>query len=325
MHERPLPGVERRPAVRSSAARSAYRPSALREIALLVTLYSAYTVSRLLASGDRASAIARAGSISTRERAWHVAFEAGLNRAVTGHAAVEVGFAYWYSAAHYIVTPLTLLWLWRRRPDRYLLLRNTLGIATAVALVLYLSVPVAPPRMLAGYSDTLARTAWAGWWSAHASAPRGMGATTNELAAMPSMHVGWALWVALSVQSAGRHRARPLVWLYPLGTCVVVVGTGNHWTADAVVGALIVTGVHLALRTINHWRQESGGPPRRTAPWPAGCGRAVARSRLPGSSVGGLSATATATVVILSHGTEFKPPPKHGAISAYVRKRPRRE
>ena len=80
-----------------------------------------------------------------------------------------------------------------------------------------------------------------GWWGADASAPRGLGGLTNELAAFPSLHAGWSLWVALALQVyATRKWVRVLGWTYAVGTAIVIVGTGNHWVIDALVGWLVI-------------------------------------------------------------------------------------
>jgi hypothetical protein len=94
--------------------------------------------------------------------------------------------------------------------------------------------------MADGYVDVLAQTAPYGWWSDHASAPVGLDGLTNELAAMPSLHVGWAIWVAWAVAGHTGRRGRTLAIAYAVGTVIVVIGTGNHWVLDAVAGALLM-------------------------------------------------------------------------------------
>jgi hypothetical protein len=102
-------------------------------------------------------------------------------------------------------------------------------------------LPMAPPRMLPGFVDTLASTSSVGWWGGDASAPRGLGALTNQLAAMPSLHVGWAVWVAwVVVTHSTRRWVRVLAVAYPIGTTLVVVATANHYLLDAVAGAAVV-------------------------------------------------------------------------------------
>ena len=102
-------------------------------------------------------------------------------------------------------------------------------------------VPMAPPRLLDGYVDVLQLHAGAGWWGGEASAPRGLGGLTNQLAAFPSLHAGWALWVALVVRRHVQARGcAASAWAYAAGTAIVIVGTANHWVLDAVVGWILV-------------------------------------------------------------------------------------
>ena len=146
------------------------------------------------------------------------------------------------------MTPAILVWLFLRHRGLYGRARTALVLTSAIGLVGFLLYPTAPPRFVAGYVDTLAAYDHIGWWSAHASAPRGFGQFTNELAAMPSLHCGWALWVAWAVVSSGaRRRWRYLAIGYAAGTAVVVVVTGNHWTLDVLVGwAVAVAGIALS-------------------------------------------------------------------------------
>ena len=112
--------------------------------------------------------------------------------------------SFWYATAHYVVTAVVLVWLYRRGADVYVPARRALLVGTIIALVAYLLLPTAPPRLFGGYADVLALTSGDGWWGGDASAPKGLGGLTNQLAAFPSLHAGWALWVAMVLQ-----RARP--------------------------------------------------------------------------------------------------------------------
>ena len=170
-----------------------------------------------------------------------LAFESGLNQWASDIAWLGAGMSFWYAALHYIVTPITLYWLYSHHPDRYTRARTAVVTASVLALIGYVLVPTAPPRLMpTGFVDTLARYADVGWWSEHASAPEGFGHLTNELAAMPSLHVGWAVWVAWALYPLLRRPGRWIVIAYTAGTTIVVVATGNHWILDAVAGAAIV-------------------------------------------------------------------------------------
>jgi hypothetical protein len=86
-----------------------------------------------------------------------------------------------------------------------------------------------------------------GWWGGEASAPRGMGGMTNQYAAMPSLHVGWALWCGVMLwRHGGTRTAKTAGVVYPLVTTLAVMGTANHYFLDAVAGAAVM-GVGLLL------------------------------------------------------------------------------
>jgi hypothetical protein len=213
----------------------------LRELALVTAAYGIYVASRLLADGSLARGRDRAATLLDLERATHLNVEASVNHAVSAHAWAAVPMSMWYASLHYLVTPATLIWIYLRRPDAYPRARNVLAAATGLGLLGFLLAPTAPPRLMgAGYVDTLARYSDFGWWSTHASAPAGLGRFTNELAAMPSLHVGWAVWVAWALYPQVSRRWRLTAIAYAAGTSVVVVATGNHWVLDALVGAVLL-------------------------------------------------------------------------------------
>jgi hypothetical protein len=213
----------------------------LLEFLLILTLWVLYSLARLLADTDVPSALGRARDLLHLEGVMGIQWEVPLNRLFVDHDSIGLLASYWYATMHYVVTGAVLVWLWRKGADRYGPARRALVIGTLIGLAVYISMPTAPPRFLGGYTDVLQLHSADGWWGADASAPRGMGGLTNELAAFPSLHAGWALWVALSLQVyAARKWVRVLGWLYAVGTVLVIIGTGNHWVIDAVVGWLVI-------------------------------------------------------------------------------------
>jgi membrane-associated phospholipid phosphatase len=100
-----------------------------------------------------------------------------------------------------------------------------------------------------------------GWWSHDASAPRGLGSLTNEYAAMPSLHVAWALWCGWQVAAYAKHRWVQIAGvIYPISTMFAVMATGNHFFLDVVAGIAVLL---LAMYVVN--RGESLG--RRLEEW----------------------------------------------------------
>lgn len=210
------------------------------ELLFTATLYIIYDSSRLLASDNVEHAKARAHQLLIIERAIGLDWERGINTFFATHDTFGLIACYWYSTAHYILTLVVLVWLYIKGRDAYLPARRALLIGTLLALALYLMLPTAPPRFM-GYTDVLALHTHQGWWGSDASAPRGLGNFTNQLAAFPSLHCGWALWVAIQVHLNSRNWVlRILAWLAATMTAVAVVGTGNHWILDVIVGWMVI-------------------------------------------------------------------------------------
>jgi hypothetical protein len=214
---------------------------AILELLLILALWVFYSLARLLADTSLQPALDRAKDLLHIEDLLGISWEVPLNQLFTDHRVLGLAGSYWYATLHYVVTAAVLVWLWRLGADRYGPARRALVIGTLLGLAAYLMMPTAPPRFIGGYVDVLSLHAADGWWGADASAPRGLGGLTNELAAFPSLHAGWSLWVALALQVyATRKWVRVLGWLYAVGTAVVIVGTGNHWVIDALVGWLVI-------------------------------------------------------------------------------------
>lgn len=216
--------------------------SALRELLLVAVLYGAYSLSRVLVDSGPVEALETAAWILELERLLHLDVELQVVQWLVASPLLSVLAGYAYAGLHYTVTPAVLVWLYRTHPDRYRQARTVLALATVVALVCYWLWPTAPPRLVSSdYPDVLALTSQWGWWGAEASAPRGLGSLTNQYAALPSMHVGWAVWCGLVVALLAR---RPLVRViavaYPVVVTVIVIATANHWVLDAVAGAAVV-------------------------------------------------------------------------------------
>jgi PAP2 superfamily len=238
---------------RASRARGHHlRPRAQVELALLAVLYVTYSVGRLVGHAGLPAATAHAYDLLHVETLLHLNIERHANELVDSVPLLALVGSYWYALLHYVVTPAVLLWAYHARPLHYRRVRNALVLASGIALVGFTLIPMAPPRMLPGYGDTLAMTAQHGWWGGDASAPRGLGALTNQFAAMPSLHVGWALWCAWVVYTlADRRWVRLAAIAYPIGTTIVVVGTANHYVLDAVAGAAVMLfSIHVAGRLL---------------------------------------------------------------------------
>ncbi|WP_051944492.1 phosphatase PAP2 family protein [Streptacidiphilus rugosus] len=218
---------------------------------LVLIVYAAYDGSRLLVHGKEHVARQHGELLLHTERRLHLAPEHWLNQLFSAHAWLGVPADFVYASLHYVVTPLVLIWMFRSRRAHYGFARTWLMLATGLGLVGFVLFPTAPPRLLPehhAFLDLMAQHASLGWWGGSGSAPKGLGEMTNDFAAMPSLHFGWALWCGLLMYRHARRRwVRVLGLLYPVLILVVVMGTANHYLLDCVAGgAVVLAGLVLA-------------------------------------------------------------------------------
>ncbi|MFF0205618.1 phosphatase PAP2 family protein [Streptomyces sp. NPDC005017] len=220
----------------------AARPPLLREILLVAGLFLVYKLGRQLATGHTEAAFRNAHTVWDLERVLRLPGEGAVQSALLhGDTLVHTANVY-YATVHFPATAAFLVWLYLRRPAHYVWARRVLAALTAAALALHLAFPLAPPRMLTatGLVDT-ARV-----YGPSVYGPPQTDTLSNQFAAMPSLHFGWALMLAIGLIVATRSRLRWLWLLHPLLTLLVIVGTANHYWLDALVAAALL-GLALAL------------------------------------------------------------------------------
>jgi len=178
------------------------------------------------------------------ERALFLPSEAHLEHLVLAHRWLMEGFNAYYAAVHFPALIIFLIWLFARYRHRYRSARTVLILVTTAAAVLQM-IPVAPPRMLTrlGFVDA----ALALHQSVYGA---GGNLDPGQLTAMPSVHVAWAVLIAVVVIQVARTRWRWLILIHPLLTMLVVVATGNHWWLDGIVGC----GLLAFCFVIERWR-----------------------------------------------------------------------
>ena len=151
-----------------------------------------------------------------------------------------------YVNSHFVITTAVLVWLYLRHNERFYFVRNMFMIAMGLALVGYVLMPTAPPRFFPelGFVDTIA-------YYVNVKHDSGLVALFfNPYAAVPSMHVAFALMISIPTMLIVRNRAAKVLWaLYPLLVTFVVLVTGNHWLLDAVIGAAVAGTAALVARS----------------------------------------------------------------------------
>ncbi len=163
-----------------------------------------------------------------------------------------------YDNAIFAVTLGLAAWTWWRRPDLYRSLRNDLVLANLIGFAVFWLYPLAPPRMLPGFVDVVEKVGGLGSWH------NLLVSNADQLAAMPSMHLAWAVWCSLVVwrlapaRRLWRVAAATFGVLYPLSTALVVLATANHYTLDVLAGtavtALSVVVVEVGPRAVRRAR-----------------------------------------------------------------------
>ncbi|NEY31844.1 inositol phosphorylceramide synthase, partial [Streptomyces sp. PRKS01-65] len=231
------------------------RPPLVRELLLVAGLFLVYKAGRALATGHTGEAFGNAHHVWDLERALRLPGEGAVQSLLLhGHALVRTANTY-YATVHFPATAAFLIWLYLRRPAHYVWARRVLAAVTAAALALHLAFPLAPPRMLAaaGLIDT-GRV-----YGPSVYGPPQSDHLSNQFAAMPSLHFGWALMLAIGLIAATRSRLRWLWLLHPLLTLLVIVGTANHYWLDAIAATALL-GLALALVRPPHRAAAPAGP-----------------------------------------------------------------
>jgi hypothetical protein len=212
------------------------RPHPVREVLLILVLFLAYKAGRLAVVGDVREASANARDVWHLERVLQLPSEQLVQSfLLQSHTLTRLANEF-YAFVHFPATVAFLVWMWVWRPAFYLGARRSLAMVTALALVIHISYPLAPPRLVASLNmvDTAALVGPAVYGD-----PR-TDTLTNQFAAMPSLHIAWSVIVAVALIRATRSRWRWLWTLHPTVTTLVVVATANHYWADGVAAGLLV-------------------------------------------------------------------------------------
>jgi PAP2 superfamily len=233
------------------------------EAALLFGLFALWQYAGSFALLPSSGGLPRGRWLWHAERMLHLPSEVAVQHPFLPHPLLVEAFNLYYAVLHFPVLIGTLIWLFGWHRGYYRQVRTTVVLFTGASLLIQF-VPVAPPRMLAGTGlvDTAARYGQSVYGS--------LGIDADQYSAMPSVHVGWAVIVAIAVITASRHRWRWLAVLYPALTTLVVVVTANHFWLDGIAAAGLVAGalgVQRAAESLRVlWLTRAGHSPAPAGP-----------------------------------------------------------
>lgn len=206
----------------------------LRELTLVLLLTFAYFLTRGLVRGRKSDAFANANSLLSLERSWHLDVEHGFQSLVLHHQWLLDFVNFFYLAGHLPVLIGVALWLYWRHPSSYVWFRNAFLISAAIGLSIYVWLPMAPPRYLPGFVDTMAQ-------SGNGLDGSAVGLLYNPYAAMPSLHCGWSALAGIVVLMTARTWWGKFIGAFiPVAMIFTVIATGNHYVLDVVAGLIII-------------------------------------------------------------------------------------
>jgi len=223
-----------------------------------IVLLGAFIYFRVRGLTDSATTVAvdHAHDLFHAEQVLGIDVEPSLQSPLHGSEALET-FANWvYIWGHWPVIIVTMAWLVLRHREVFLELRDAMLVSGALGIIVFVSYPVAPPRLARlGLVDTITQ-------SSDSYRDLQPPAVVNQYAALPSLHVGWDLLVGLAIFAATTNIAlRVLACLMPLAMAYAVVATANHFVLDVVAGVVLVLIGHLVALRLAAWRarrQERG-------------------------------------------------------------------
>jgi hypothetical protein len=223
----------------------------LNQIVLFCGAYFLYRLVRGMTDGKVAESFGHARELIGLERGLGLFFEPAVHAWARSSDWLIDATSWMYVNTHFTITTVTLAFIYLRRNASFYFIRNMFMVAMGIALVLYAAYPTAPPRFMPewGFSDSVAR--FTGLTAEGSSAD----ALYNPFAAVPSMHVAFALMLGVPMASMARRRWVKALWVtYPLVVSFVVVATANHWWFDAFSGALTAAAAAVAAVLFARWR-----------------------------------------------------------------------
>ncbi len=212
------------------------RRDGLQQILLVIGGVEVYELCRHFIDPDWPAAMANANRIVNLERWAGFAWEQSLQRAFLEVPDIVRAMNVFYFLGHFVLTGVFFLWLYFRSRDGFRSFRNGFLVATAIALFIHWQFPTAPPRLAdAGVEDTLRVLSNIDIGSQQTAS------YSNPVAAVPSLHAGWAVGVGIGIWLYVQNPViRLFAVLYPVAVILTIVVTGNHFIFDAVAGVLVM-------------------------------------------------------------------------------------
>jgi hypothetical protein len=213
-----------------------YRLDPLLQIGLVIALAEAYRLLRRLIPTDWPEAVSNAHHVLRLEQVSHFAWEKGIQDTFLRVPEVVKAMNWFYLSSHFVVTGAFFVWLYWRNREGFAIFRDGFLLATAISLVIHWRYPTAPPRLAdMGIKDTIDMYSGLNIGRPHHER------FSNPVAAVPSLHAGWAMALGVGLILYARNFiGRVAGVVYPLAVLLTIVVTGNHFIFDAMAGGLVM-------------------------------------------------------------------------------------
>jgi hypothetical protein len=218
---------------------------AVRQMLILLTAFVGYDIIRIGTRGREVVALAHAQGVIDAEKALHIYWEPYLQRQILGARVVVESLNWFYAEVHIPAIFFTLALIYLYRHESWRRFRNAFLFMNAIGLTIFASIPVAPPRLVPTSDMIDTKFLYAG----DGVQTGVMAFVTNPYAAMPSLHIGYALFLSVALWTLTTSRlAKVVAVAYPVAVLASIVLTGNHYFLDALAGAGVLV---LALLAAN--------------------------------------------------------------------------
>jgi PAP2 superfamily len=220
------------------------------ETAFVCALFALWQVANRLTRGHTTGGLQRGRSLWHFERVIHLPNELAVQKLILGHPTIVRATNYYYDTMHLTLMVVFLVWLWLRHRDRYPFFRNMIVAFTGMSLLIQM-IAVAPPRLIGGTG--LIDTAAVYGQSVYDVIGSGI---ADQYAAMPSIHVGWAILISFAVVVCSPSRWRWLAIAHGVLTVFVVVATANHYWLDGIAALPLLVIAWFAAKAVERVRNR---------------------------------------------------------------------
>jgi membrane-associated phospholipid phosphatase len=234
----------------------------IRQILLFAGAYYCYRIVRGVTDGSGSIAYQNARDLIGIERALGIFIEPTVQAWTQAQGWLMDSACWLYLNCHFTITIAILVYIYLVNNSSFYFIRNMFMIAMAIALIGYAAYPTAPPRFMSelGFSDSVAQ------YTGVAADATSVNLLFNPFAAVPSMHVAFALMLGGPLAWMAKRRWVKALWLiYPVAVTFAVIATANHFTLDAVFGAVTAALAVLGALLIARIQQKVQSPKSASA------------------------------------------------------------